>query len=143
MPSFVWGMISVLYHRSSKASHRMIYSDFPLWAAPELPERNIPMCFSDHVFDLCKRSRTFFDECPYCHGKRQKKFGKEHGRQRWACGHRGFQGIYPLAPSSATTWDTSAAAFLDAKKQRRTRRTGGLRNSQSGQLPLCPGQAEV
>ena len=27
------------------------------------------MCFSDHVFDLRKRPRTFFDECPYCHGR--------------------------------------------------------------------------
>ena len=47
------------------------------------------MCFSDHVFDLRKRSRTFFGECPYCHGKRLKKFGKEHGRQRWACANCG------------------------------------------------------
>ena len=79
----------VLYHRSSKASHRMIYSDFPLWAAPELPEKTIPICFSDQVFDLRKRSRTFFGECPYCHGKCLKKFGKEHGRQRWACANCG------------------------------------------------------
>ena len=47
------------------------------------------MCFSDHVFDLRKRSRTFFGECPYCYGKRLKKFGKEHGRQRWACANCG------------------------------------------------------
>ena len=47
------------------------------------------MCFSDHVFDLRKRSRTFFDECPYCHGKCLKKYGKEHGRQRWACANCG------------------------------------------------------
>ena len=38
------------------------------------------MCFSDHVFDLRKRSRTFFGECPYCYGKCLKIFGKEHGR---------------------------------------------------------------
>ena len=43
------------------------------------------MRFSDHVFDLRRRSRTFFGECPYCHGHRLKKYGKEHGHQRWAC----------------------------------------------------------
>ena len=47
------------------------------------------MCFSDHVFDLRKRSRTFFGECPYCHGKGLKKYGKGYGRQRWACANCG------------------------------------------------------
>ena len=39
------------------------------------------MRFSDHVFDLRRRSRTFFDECPYCHGHHLKKYGKEHKHQ--------------------------------------------------------------
>ena len=43
------------------------------------------MRFGDHVFDLRRRSRTLFGECPYCHGHRLKKYGKEHGHQRWAC----------------------------------------------------------
>ena len=31
------------------------------------------MCFSDHVFDLRKRSRTFFGECPYYEPKSEKR----------------------------------------------------------------------
>ena len=49
----------------------------------------ITMCFSVHVFRPPQEVRTFFDECPYCHEKRLKKFGKEHGRQRWACANCG------------------------------------------------------
>ena len=43
------------------------------------------MPFSDHAFDLRKRSRCFFDECPYCHHNHIKKYGKEHGHHRWMC----------------------------------------------------------
>ncbi len=45
----------------------------------------ICMPFSDHAFDLRKRSRCFFDECPYCHHNHIKKYGKEHGHHRWMC----------------------------------------------------------
>lgn len=57
-------MIFMLYHRGSGT---------------------ICMPFSDHAFDLRKRSRCFFDECPYCHHNHIKKYGKEHGHHRWMC----------------------------------------------------------
>lgn len=41
------------------------------------------MPFSEHAFDLLKRSRCFFDRCPYCHHNHIKKYGKEHGNHRW------------------------------------------------------------
>ena len=41
------------------------------------------MPFSEHAFDLLKRSRCFFDRCPYCHHNHIKKYGKEHGHHRW------------------------------------------------------------
>lgn len=43
------------------------------------------MPFSDHAFDLRKRSGCFFDKCPYCHHNHIKKYGKEHGHHRWMC----------------------------------------------------------
>ena len=41
------------------------------------------MPFSEHAFDLLKRSRCFFHRCPYCHHNHIKKYGKEHGHHRW------------------------------------------------------------
>ncbi len=41
------------------------------------------MPFSEHAFDLLKRSRCFFDRCPYCHHNHIKKYGKEHEHHRW------------------------------------------------------------
>ena len=47
------------------------------------------MPFSEHAFDLLKRSRCFFDRCPYCHHNHIKKYGKEYGHHRWMPRHCG------------------------------------------------------
>ena len=47
------------------------------------------MSFCEHVFDLGKRSRRSFGECPYCHGHCLKR----HGHRRWVC--RGCGKTFP------------------------------------------------
>ena len=79
------------------------------------------MPFSEHAFDLLKRSRCFFDRCPYCHHNHIKKYGKEHGHHRWMprdCGKMFSTEPGRYCPPQSSVLPRSAGSFPCSRTER-------------------------